>query len=1048
MVFRPGLRSDPSKNPNVIPALPALPVPPLLPPLPRPCGPPHVLVLPHPKVPAFAALDDKNQMVSADGYPVQAHQPRSFLETFGSDFRDDSHMVLYTVETEEGPTTGPFPRIAKAAVAALDQLRQQDPGGLGRIKRVSGSILALDFDLPQHTRWTEQHRASVEALLTSATRSWPLLATPTVFYATSGGFRLVWALEEPVDVRGARGLEDLLAGLVAQAYIAGLVVDPACKDWTRLFRLPRVTRADKPPVEAVTWLQSYYAQSWGRIDFWARESSPPAGAPQQHPLSAFRGLSELAPRDFQANPQARALSERKGWAERIGRPPLDSSAAFRLVDVGHCPDDAQVQQAITGGGTESAAWKFAVNTLKSMAYPKDAKKTVREAVLAYKVVEEHADIRDAGDGTKELHTGISRLARALCFCFRENLGTDITEISPQFIYAMVLQPARIGNKAHGRDGNKERSETELAAEVWRLVSWHYQHFRGARIIRMEEQAEREVDQQTFQLQILEQIQAHQETVINAFVEWAETKSPAIMEYARNNWSKMLLMAYGTDRYLLKFNPDGGVSYSETPTSNWSNMLSLGRDCGHSFITWDVTTDKGTRQAEEKEIVPLYSTMAHGCNLSRLIPRSRVKLIMAGSNVVPVLVEALPGMRTDIVPKHNPLVEEWLACLGGPDIDSLLDWLAAFPHIDRPCPALYLQGETGIGKGLLSKALANMCQSRQSATIDQAFGRFQKAMFATPFILCDERMMTKTPDRHIMDTFKKLITGEFDELERKGIDQRKVEGQWRVLITANHDKAIPWDNEISGADLDALVNRIIHIKADSRATMAFLDRVGQRQGTDGWDRNEVPGHLAWLAQERAVDRTSRFLVKSTRKDYHESISTLTATTDSVISLLGRMLRDIQRYPDILFVHEGEMCVSPSKLETELHKIKKALARDDMPLPKTLKSLGQTIKHLSVDSESILVNRKETKSKYVSRVRVWRLNMRLIIERLDGNGDDADLRQVMGNEMWEKHAPERVRRMYDDVAVNTPPPPPPPPPPPAQNTGAKVILFPRTAKAKVE
>ena len=979
-------------------------------------------------------------MVSADGYPVKTFQPLSFLDAFGADSRDDAHMVLYTVETDDGPTTGPYPRIAKAAVAALDQLREQDPNGLGRIKRVSGSILALDFDLPQHTRWSEQHRTSVDLLLAAAASSWPLLAIPTVFYVTSGGFRLVWALEQPVDVRGPRGLEDLLAGLVAQAYIAGLVVDPACKDWTRLFRLPRVTRADKPPVEAVTWIQSYYAQSWGKIDFKARDTSPPSGAVEQHPLTAFRGLSEMSPKEFTINPQAKMLSERRGWAERIGRAPLDATATFRLIDVGMCPDDAQVQQSITGGGTESAAWKFAVNTLKSMAYPKDVKKTVREAVLAYKIVEERADIRDAGDGTKELHTGISRLARALCFCFRDSLGSDVTEISPQFIFAMVLQPARLGNKAHAMEGNKERSEQELAAEVWRLVSWHYQHYRGARLIRQEEQAEREIDQQTFQLQIMEQIQAHQETVINSFIKWSEAQSPAITEYARNNWSKMLLMAYGTERYLLKFKPDGEVCYSETPTSNWPNLLSVARDCGHSFIEWESITDKGIQQADELEIIPRYSSMAHDCKLSRLIPRSRVRLTMSGTNVVPILMEALPGMRTDIVPKHNPLVEEWLACLGGNDLESLLDWLAAYPHIDRPCPALYLQGETGIGKGLLSKALSNMTQSRESATIDQAFGQFQKAMFSTPLILCDEKVMNKRPDRHIMDTFKKLITGEFDTLERKGIDQRKVEGQWRVLITANHDKAIPWDDEISGADLEALVNRIIHIHADSKAAMAFLDRVGQRQGTEGWDRDQVPGHLAWLAQERAVDRTSRFLVKSIRKEFHEGISTLTNTTGTVIHFIGKMIPIMDRFPNTFFKHGTDLCVRTSNLFDDLRQIRRSKVQEDMPLPKTTKQLTQTLKHLSLDDTAQLVRFTEVGSKFSKPLRAWRLDLKKIIEFLDRNGEDVDFREALGQEIWEKFAPESIRLLLAEGGAAAPPPPPPP--------AEKVIMFPRSAHSKVE
>lgn len=1002
MVFR--------RPPPPPPGLAQVPPPP--PPLPPPPLPqaPWVLVLPRPNITALSTLSHENKMVSADGAEVFTHQPLPFVEAFGTDHASDAHLTLYGIETvDSGLLTTPYPRISKDALETLDHLREQDPAGLGRIKRIVGSVLALDFDLPGHATWTDFFRTSTQDFLATSSRSWPILATPTVFYATRGGFRLVWALNRPVDVQGKGGLEDMIGGLIATAYISGLIPDHICKDWTRLYRLPRVMREDKSKNRIPTWTQPYYAQSWGRIDFQAKEAMPPDGQALLHPPESFRCLSSMSLQEFKYNPNAEKLSRIDWWANHIGKIPAEYSGIGGRVDVGDCPDDAQVQMAITGGGTQSAGWKNAINQIRLMAYNKDPKRCVGEAVAVYKILQEGADIRDLGDG--HMHISIGKLARSICQCLKSRLGSGTSEISAQFIHSMVLQPARLGNAKHQQEGKRHRGDAELTSEVWKWVSWHYQHVLRSKLKQQQDQTELEEAKAVFQQENLKQFKMHEEVLINTMVDWSKTKDPVIIDYIKRNWSKLLVVSYGQDRYVLKVGNSGDVMYSDTPTANWANVLTVGRDCGHSFIDWYKVTEKGTRPADEKEILPVYGTVVKECRLSRLVPRNRVYFTLDGKDVVPIMVEALPGMRTDIVPKYNPLIDEWLTYLGGSRPEVLLSWLSAFPLIEKPLAALYIKGESGIGKGMLADALANMTQSRQRTPFDQAFQRFQHGMFKTPFLHCDERMLEKKPEKHVLDTFKQLISGEFDSLERKGIDQRKVEGNWRVLITANHDDAIPWETELNKGDKSALLSRLLYITADSEKAREFLKRMGQWKGTAGWAENEIPQHLAWLVKEREhlINDTERFLVESLPTEYHENIYTMTSVTCSVITLIGRMLREINRYPDTLFLYKGELCVNPSKLDTDLHNMRRVQNREDMVLPKSLKLLGKTLRNISIDKES-----KDLKHKG-QHVRVWRLDIRQIIDWLDKNGDDVDFREQLGKEVWEANAPDRVRQLYVDTPV---------------------------------
>jgi hypothetical protein len=74
-----------------------------------------------------------------------------------------------------------------------------------------------------------------------------LAAHPGGFvYRTRGGYRLVYALADPVVLRspddGTRWKSKYVAWCRYLAARFGIVADAACKDWTRLYRLPRVLR--------------------------------------------------------------------------------------------------------------------------------------------------------------------------------------------------------------------------------------------------------------------------------------------------------------------------------------------------------------------------------------------------------------------------------------------------------------------------------------------------------------------------------------------------------------------------------------------------------------------------------------------------------------------------------------------------------------------------------------------------------------------------------------------------------------------------------------
>lgn len=161
--------------------------------------------------------------------------PYRFHDAFRTDWSCDGHFVCYSAV---GRST--WPRYTKPALMSLRQ------HGID----VQMNLFGFDYDNPGHAQWTPIEQARFLDRLQLAADQLSLIWDWSVFYFTRGGARLVYVLDQPLPVDQAEAKHRWLV----QALTAlGIVLDPACSDWTRLFRLPRVMRDGQP-----TWAQSYF----------------------------------------------------------------------------------------------------------------------------------------------------------------------------------------------------------------------------------------------------------------------------------------------------------------------------------------------------------------------------------------------------------------------------------------------------------------------------------------------------------------------------------------------------------------------------------------------------------------------------------------------------------------------------------------------------------------------------------------------------------------------------------------------------------------------
>jgi len=154
-------------------------------------------------------------------------------EALTREWGTDAHFVTYVADDGEGNEM--YARINKGAF--VQQLEQA--GG-----NVEVRALVFDHDLPR-TEDGEKREWSADSLDSFLGELEEVVGNsylePTAWYTTLHGSRFVYELTEPVTPLEA---EAMMLGAMAEFRKAGIELDDACKDWTRLFRLPNVDREE------------------------------------------------------------------------------------------------------------------------------------------------------------------------------------------------------------------------------------------------------------------------------------------------------------------------------------------------------------------------------------------------------------------------------------------------------------------------------------------------------------------------------------------------------------------------------------------------------------------------------------------------------------------------------------------------------------------------------------------------------------------------------------------------------------------------------------
>ena len=160
----------------------------------------------------------------------------SLSDVLNEDFDTDAHVCGYRVDYGDSEERIHYDRVSK--------------NGLGAIRARGGEVwcstIFIDIDLCDivsakgKVSWSSLEAKKAQELWSLLRSPVPGLPPAAAVYKTTNGVRIVHPLLE--DVPAGAKFEAVISAVHKRYLVAKISIDLACKDWTRMYRLPKVNR--------------------------------------------------------------------------------------------------------------------------------------------------------------------------------------------------------------------------------------------------------------------------------------------------------------------------------------------------------------------------------------------------------------------------------------------------------------------------------------------------------------------------------------------------------------------------------------------------------------------------------------------------------------------------------------------------------------------------------------------------------------------------------------------------------------------------------------
>lgn len=274
------------------------------------------------------------------------------------------------------------------------------------------------------------------------------------------------------------------------------------------------------------------------------------------------------------------------------------------------------------------------------------------------------------------------------------------------------------------------------------------------------------------------------------------------------------------------------------------------------------TAKGPRRKTIQELMDSYGSVANSVVVDLAAQRASY------DSVSRTFIEAPCPIRVSA--KYHEAVDQWLRILAGDKYEKLNDWLACVTSLNEPCAALYLEGDPGTGKSLLAHGLAKLFAERPT-TMKEALGTFNESIIHCPVVFGDEQVPEDSRGQIRTDEIREFIQARTRPLSRKYKPNATVKGALRLILAANNRDLLATKENLTPADLTAIIERVLFIKVRPEAR----DFINSQREPRKWVEDDlIAQHTMWLVENWEVERSGRFLVSGDSSELVQTLSTST------------------------------------------------------------------------------------------------------------------------------------------------------------------------------
>ena len=260
---------------------------------------------------------------------------------------------------------------------------------------------------------------------------------------------------------------------------------------------------------------------------------------------------------------------------------------------------------------------------------------------------------------------------------------------------------------------------------------------------------------------------------------------------------------------------------------------------------------------------------------------------------------------DVHPEYNAEVAEWLRLLAvtQDQHEYLLNWLAAYPNLDEPICALYVDGPPGVGKGMLALGLARVYSvDRAYVPYSRLFDQFNPEFRVSPLVWADEAVPKDRVRSSSSSVLRRAVGTASIEINAKHEQPSRVVGNARVLVTANNPNAFEFLEEIQEDDLHAIKQRLGYISVHATAAKQYLEKLAQekpgcesvKEYCEPWVKGgAIARHILWLAENRKVTPNGRFLVTGWDSALFDKMLSRVGATEQIGCALAHIMLKLEK-----------------------------------------------------------------------------------------------------------------------------------------------------------